>query len=167
MMGPPPPFLMGGPLGAPFGHVHDDDIFDEIEEDPFEVIDRMEREMKESRRNAGIGGSIGGMFGMGAPRMGTPTINTKPDLHPALAQDVESGVPHFDEPVKHEHHPYNDSSQHSSLYMFTAIVTVVAVGVALWYFFIKEAMQQGTVRSKGGQQQEPREISLSRFNKNV
>ena len=38
---------------------------------------------------------MGGIFGGGMVDP-TPTIHTKPDLHPALAQDLEEGVPHFD-----------------------------------------------------------------------
>lgn len=148
MMGPPLPFS-----ADPFGH---DDIFDEEEEDPFEVIRHMEQQMQERRRNAGFfGGSAG-----------TPTINVKPSMAPALAETLTEGQPHPEKATPHhEHHAYNDAASHSPLYMFMCVVMVAAVGFGLWYGFIKDAMSQGAAQKR--REPEQREISLNRFNKNV
>lgn len=109
MMGPPPPLPFMIP--PPHFHDHHDDFLDEPEEDPFAVIEEMQRSMREKRRNSPMGG-IFGSGGMGRVEP-TPTIHTKPDLHPALAQDLESGVPHFDPAEvteKAQHNAYNDSN---------------------------------------------------------
>ena len=75
---PPLPFM----IPPPHFNDHHDDFLDEPEEDPFAVIEEMQKSMREKRRNSPMGGIFGGGMGMVGP---TPTIHTKPDLHPALA----------------------------------------------------------------------------------
>ena len=81
MMGPPPPLPFMIP--PPNFHDHHDDFLDEPEEDPFAIIEELQRSLREKRRNS----PMSGIFGSGGMRMvePTPTIHTKPDLQPALS----------------------------------------------------------------------------------
>ena len=89
---PPPPL----PFMIPPPHFHDDldDFFDEPEEDPFAVIEEMQRLLREKRRNS----PMSGIFGSGSMPMvePSPTIHTKPDQQPATSQDKEEDVPLID-----------------------------------------------------------------------
>ena len=77
-------------------------------------------------------------------------------------------MPHFDPAEvteKAQHHAYNDSNQHSSLYMFSVIVMVCVIGAVIWQFVINGSSGQNA--SRKNKDSEQREISLSRFNKNA
>ena len=112
---------------------------------PFEVI-----KMIEKARRAPGPGMFGPPVGMFAPA--TPTINVRPEFGMGSVPTPE------DAQVKS--HVHNDMEAHSPLYMFGCVILIALVGFALWLNFIKDSVSQ---TRKG--REEPRDISLSRFNK--